>query len=99
VRKQNCWEVKKCGREPGGQRIAEFGPCPAAVEQRLDGTHGGKAAGRACWIVAGTLCGGRIEGTFANKYGNCEKCNFYRLVRAEERSNFLMSPDLLPKLR
>jgi hypothetical protein len=99
MRKLNCWEVKKCGREPDGLKIVEFGACPAAVEQRLDGTHGGKAAGRACWSVSGTLCGGRIEGTFAKKYGNCEKCNFYRQVRAEEGLNFRMSPDLLPKLQ
>lgn len=99
MRKRNCWEVKKCGREPDGLRTGEFGICPAAVEQRLDGTHGGKSAGRACWVVAGTLCGGRIEGTFAKKYGNCSKCDFYKAVKTEERSNFLLSPDLLPKLQ
>ena len=97
--KLNCWEVKKCGREPGGIKVVEFGICPAAIEERLNGTHGGKAAGRTCWIVSGTLCGGRIEGTFAKKYGNCEKCAFYKTVKAEEGLNFLMSPDLLPKLR
>jgi hypothetical protein len=99
MRKLNCWELKKGGRESGGLKIVEFGACPAAVEQRLDGTHGGKAAGRACWIVSGILCRGRIEGTFAKKYGNCEKCDFYKKVRAEEGLNFLMSPDLLPMLR
>ena len=97
--KRNCWEVKKCGREPGGLRTAEFGVCQATMESRLEGTHGGKAAGRACWIVSGTLCGGRIQGTFARKYGNCEKCDFYKQVRKEEGASFLMSPDLLPKLR
>ena len=28
----NCWEVKKCGREPGGKSVATLGVCPAASE-------------------------------------------------------------------
>ena len=27
----NCWEVKKCGREPGGAKVAELGVCPAST--------------------------------------------------------------------
>jgi hypothetical protein len=38
------------------------------MESRLAGTHDGKFGGRACWIVAGTLCGGKEQGTFAKKY-------------------------------
>ena len=48
---KNCWEHKKCGREPGGSETESLGVCPAAVESRLDGVHGGRNAGRACWIV------------------------------------------------
>jgi len=97
--KKNCWEVKKCGREPGGLKTVEFGVCQAAMEQRLDGTHGGKAAGRACWVVSGTLCGGRIQGTFAKKYGNCDKCDFYKQVKKDEGMGFLQSKELLSKLK
>jgi hypothetical protein len=49
--------------------------------------------------VSGTLCGGRIQGTFAKKYGNCEKCDFYKQVRSEEGLSFKLSPELLPKLK
>ena len=35
--KLNCWQVKKCGREPGGAKVAEFGVCPAAAETALNG--------------------------------------------------------------
>ena len=28
--------------------------------------------------VAGTLCGGKVQGTFALKLGNCQKCDFYK---------------------
>jgi hypothetical protein len=28
--------------------------------------------------MAGTLCGGEIQGSFARKFGNCRKCRFYK---------------------
>lgn len=96
--KQNCWEVKKCGREQGGVKSKELGVCPSAVEMRLNGSHGGKNAGRSCWVVAGTLCGGQEQGSFAQKYHNCEKCDFYRQVRQEEGSKFTLSVMLIKKL-
>ncbi len=99
MRKLNCWELKKCGREPNGIKSVELGVCQAAIDARFDGTHGGRAAGRACWIVSGTLCGGRIQGTFAKKYGNCEKCDFYKRVKSEEGLSFKLSPELLPILK
>jgi hypothetical protein len=30
AKKLNCWEVKKCGREPGGVKVKELGVCPAS---------------------------------------------------------------------
>jgi hypothetical protein len=89
-KKLNCWEIKGCERQPGGKKAAELGICPAAVEKKLDGLHGGKNAGRACWLVAGTMCSGKVQGTFAQKYGNCEKCDFFEAVREEERPVFKM---------
>ena len=70
-RKLNCWEYKNCGREPYGHNAKELGVCPAATESKLDGIHGGKNAGRTCWVVAGTLCRGVKQGTFAQKYSSC----------------------------
>jgi len=84
-RRLNCWEFQGCGREPGGANVAECGVCPAVLERRLDGVHGGKNAGRACWAVAGTFCMGSAEGTFAKKYKTCSLCDFYLLVREEEK--------------
>lgn len=97
--KQNCWEFKKCGREPGGARVAELGICPAATEDRLHGTHDGTNAGRACWVVAGTYCGGQIQGTFAKKFGNCATCEFYQNVVKSEYPRFVLSYVLLNRLR
>jgi hypothetical protein len=96
--KKNCWEFKNCGREPGGAKVAEFGVCSATTEKKLDGTHDGKNAGRACWVVAGTFCKGEVQGSFAQKYKNCEKCDFYRNVRKEEGAKFTLSAVLLNKL-
>jgi hypothetical protein len=62
----NCWEFKKCGREAGGAKAKELGECPAYPN-----------AGTSCARVAGTLCGGVVQGTFASKLSNCMKCEFY----------------------
>ena len=96
--KMNCWEFEKCGREPGGAKVKELGICPSATERKLDGVHGGKNAGRACWVVGGTLCGAKVQGTFAHKLTNCQKCDFYKHVKSEERMGFTLSPMLLAKL-
>lgn len=96
--KLNCWEFKNCGREPGGSRIGELGACRAALEPRLDGVHDGTMGGRACWMCAGTLCKGEVQGTFAQKYRNCSACDFYELVRREEGFSFELSATLLARL-
>lgn len=88
-KKLNCWEFKKCGREPGGQKADELGVCPAATEQGLDNAHGGKNAGRACWVVAGSLCGGKVQGTYAKKLLNCWRCEFMNSVRVEEEPTIM----------
>ena len=59
--KKNCWEYMSCGRGPGSRRVGDCGICPVAKAQALDGVHGGCGAGRACWVVAGTLCGGTVQ--------------------------------------
>lgn len=99
LRKLNCWEFKKCGRQPQGHQVNDRGVCPAAIEESLDGSHDGINAGRACWIVCGTLCQGKVQGTFAQKFKNCEQCDFYQLVRTEERAMFTLSVLLLDKMR
>ena len=63
----NCWEFKKCGREEGGNNAKELGVCPAAM-----------GYGRCCARVAGTLCAGKVQGTFATKLKECLRCDFYK---------------------
>jgi hypothetical protein len=98
LEKPNCWEFKKCGREPGGARIAELGVCAAATEALADGIHGGTNAGRACWAVAGTLCGGKVQGTYAAKFDNCLKCEFYLATAREQGAALLPLETILSRL-
>lgn len=95
----NCWEFKKCGREPGGIKAEDLGVCLAATEKKLNGVHGGKNAGRACWAVCGTLCGGEVQGTFADKIGNCKVCDFYKLVWTENIDDFVHIGALIRMLK
>ncbi len=84
MKKMNCWEVMKCGREPGGSKVHELGVCPAATDVSCDGLNGGKNGGRICWAITGTFCGGEVQGSFAQKRLSCMNCDFYKQVKAEE---------------
>jgi len=48
--------------------------CSAVVED----------AGRSCWYVAGTMCGGQVQGAYAEKIGNCQSCDFYMKIQSGE---------------
>jgi hypothetical protein len=63
----NCWEFKKCGRQKNGAKVQELGACPAYPN---DGQH--------CARMAGTLCGGKVQGTFAMKAANYMQCDYYK---------------------
>ena len=62
-----CWEYMRCGRIPGGDRVEEFGVCPAFPDH-----------GKSCARVAGTMCWGEVQGTFAAKLTECTRCPFYQ---------------------
>jgi hypothetical protein len=55
------------GREAGGARAAELGVCPAYPNHVTQ-----------CARTTGTLCGGKVQGTFAAKFANCMECDFYK---------------------
>lgn len=97
--KKNCWDFKQCGRQPGGNKTSELGVCPACNEKKLDGVHAGRNAGRSCWVVAGTFCGGEKQGSFASKLSSCMACDFYRSVKDVEGKGFEMSGALLKKMK
>lgn len=61
----NCWEYMKCGRDKDSSL-----KCPSYPN-----------FGRVCWVVAGTFCEGKVQGTFAQKSEDCKKCEFYQKMR------------------
>lgn len=86
--KANCWEFMECGREPGGDFVDELGVCPAAEDPVFEGINEGNKGGRACWAVSGTLCLGSVQEGFSSKQCDCERCDFYQLVKVEQGDNF-----------
>ncbi len=88
--KQNCWEIKQCGRGPKGKLVDELGICNAAIDRRCDGINGGINSGRMCWAIAGTLCNSTVHGSFAQKLGSCLGCSVFKQIKDEEGSNFIM---------
>ena len=96
---QNCWENKKCGRQPGGARVAELGVCVAATERRLQGVNDGTAGGRACWAISGTLCGGKVQGSFAAKLPSCMSCDFYKSVALAQGAKLVNTSAIHDRLR
>jgi two-component system NtrC family sensor kinase len=63
-----CWEYMKCGRDKDSALR-----CPAYPNY-----------GRTCWAVAGTFCEGKVQGTFAQKYESCKRCEFYQKMKDKE---------------
>jgi len=84
MNKENCWESKNCGREPGGVKTSDMGECSASTDDSYTEYNDGKRAGRYCWRVAGTFCGGSVQGVMASKIMNCIDCDFFRKVKQEE---------------
>ncbi len=90
----NCWEILRCGREPGGPNVASNGPCPATMDEAADGINNGTNGGRVCWAISGTFCGDEVDGSQATKLVSCMTCDFFSLVLEEEgQMNFkLLKP-------
>lgn len=75
------------GKPPGrgGKGLVncwEFHNCPKDRQQICSAFT--TKAGRTCWRVAGTLCGGKAQGIIAQKIGDCQKCDFYIQVTGRQ---------------
>lgn len=86
--KQNCWEMRDCGREPGGAFSRELGVCPAAAEQVSEGRNSGTGHGRSCWRIVGTYCGGQLQASLGAKMRQCPSCSVLKRVKEEEGERF-----------
>lgn len=97
--KVNCWEFMKCNRTPFDGPVDKNTICPVALEVRLDGVHGGKNAGRACWALGHTVCEGKVQGAPSQKFGDCLKCPFYKALKKEEGEHYRDTLYLLERLQ
>jgi len=93
--KLNCWEFKKCGSLNDRGNVRK---CLVPVMNMYDGVHGGKNAGRVCWLIADTACNSEIQSTFAKKLKHCSECDFYRLVEEEEGGSLEMPIKILENI-
>ena len=84
----NCWEFKKCGREPGGKNTLEHGVCPVAIEIGADGVHNGKNGGRCCWVITNSVYEENSYGFSLEKSRKCRECDFYLFVEKSEKLLF-----------
>jgi hypothetical protein len=94
--KLNCWEIKKCCREPGGAETSSLGVCPAAQDADSNGLNSGKNAGRICWAVAGTFCGGKVQCDFAMKQVSCMACEVFIQIKTDEGGDFALLKSAQP---
>jgi hypothetical protein len=87
--KINCWEFMGCGMHMNSdvKDAGKVAICPVSLDQIRKGMHGGQNAGRACWLVSGTLCNGARQVTAAQKSEACNSCDFYALVIDEENGD------------
>ena len=87
---QNCWEFKKCGRQPCGPKIEKLGICPVASFSAADGFGGGKNGGRACVYITGTFCSSTVKGTHKEIEKKCPQCDFYHVLKNELREEMTL---------
>ncbi len=91
MKKQNCWEMKKCCKEVGNNTEINKMVCPASTETQFDGINNGKNAGRFCWNVKNTFCfGDNPDGEIGDKLLKCYECEFFRMVNEEESRGFVL---------
>lgn len=99
MEKINCWEFKKCKRELGNEFTEINGICPAALTKKVNGAFSGINGGRCCWMIAGTFCDGKVQGTYAKKFKDCKNCDFYKRVTSEELAEFKIIEEIKEKLK
>ena len=66
--KTQCWQCIGCGIETDPSRR-----CPAYPY-----------FGRICWAIAGTMCEGKVMGTYADKIHDCHQCPFFKRCQNPE---------------
>lgn len=90
--KKNCWDIKKCGRQQGGENVQTMGTCPAAVSNDFDGVNYGEFGGRFCWAIKDACSGGKPSANRVARLKNCINCMVFKVIQDEEGNGFVMMP-------
>jgi hypothetical protein len=75
-KKTQCWECLGCGIETDPSRR-----CPAYPY-----------FGRTCWAIAGTMCQGKVMGTYAEKTNDCKQCPFFQRCQSTDDTDLPSCP-------
>lgn len=84
MKKINCWEFNKCGREVGGSNASILGVCPVSTAVIADGFCGGINGGRSCACMSSFF-------HFDCNKPQCEGCRFYEILHDECGDEFSLS--------
>ena len=63
--------------------VGLLGECPVSTARSFDGTNGGIAGGRTCWMVRESNRLSRVQVCTGN---SCHVCEFYHRVMHEEKT-------------
>ncbi|MCI5148900.1 MAG: hypothetical protein D3916_05850 [Candidatus Electrothrix sp. MAN1_4] len=75
--KIDCWEFKKCGREPGGKNIEKYGLCSLVVSLEDNKINNKRNGERLCWSLRESACEGIMRECCVNEIKECRQCTFY----------------------
>ncbi|MBF0097558.1 MAG: hypothetical protein HQM04_08770 [Magnetococcales bacterium] len=85
---KNCWEVKQCGREPGGYMARQQGTCPVPLYTLADGFLGGHNGGRACAFIVRQLNASERLSACSQNSQTCDQCSFFNQLQSNYPHSF-----------
>lgn len=95
---RNCWEIARCGREPGGSQAQALGVCPAALGESGNSIRHIEASERVSGTVTGNLCYAEIQGTTASQPEACPHCEATWRIQGDEGPRPAQAPTPTGKL-
>jgi len=74
------WKTAQASEADSGVRCWEVMNCPG---ERRGKCPAYPEDGNGCWTVTGTLCGGKMQGSYKEKMAGCRRCDVYRMVKGQ----------------
>lgn len=77
----NCWDMKDCGRGPGGRLVGELGECPVV---KAVGSKEENGPDQKCWKVRIKDEKGRLVPNWSRPEKECLNCEVMDITREKE---------------